>query len=112
MSKIYYTANKEWIRLSDNKATVGLGGSAVTGDVVYIELPAVGLTVQKGQVCATVESTKAVREVHAPVSGVISDVNEHVYDEPEIVSKQQAWLFIVDYEGDAETSEWKNGKED
>jgi len=106
VDNIYYTAQNEWIRLGDNKATVGLVGSKIVGEVVYIELPAVGLAVQKGQPCATVESTKAVSEVHSPVHGVISAINDHVYDEPEIVSKEQAWLFIVDYAGDADTSEW------
>jgi glycine cleavage system H protein len=107
---MYYTTQNEWIRLSDNKATVGLVGSAILGDVVYIELPAVGLKVQKGEPCATVESTKAVSEVHAPVSGAISAINDHVYDVPEIVAEEGTWLFAMDYEGGADTSGWKTEK--
>lgn len=110
MGKMYYTAQNEWIRLSDNKATVGLVGSAMPGDVVYIELPAVGLKVQKGEPCATVESTKAVSEVHAPVSGVIAAINDHVYDVPEIVAEEGTWLFKVDFVGDVDTSGWKTEK--
>lgn len=110
MDITYYTTQNEWIRLCGNIATVGLVGSAIPGDVVYIELPAVGLDVRKGEPCAMVESTKAVVEVHAPVSGVISAINDHVYDVPESVSEEQAWLFAVDFEGDVDTSEWKSEK--
>lgn len=110
MDKTYYTTQNEWIRLSDNKATVGLIGSAIPGDVVYIELPAVGLDMQKGQTCATVESTKAVMEVHAPVSGVISAVNDHVFDEPDSVAEERTWLFTMVFEGGVDTSEWKSEK--
>ena len=106
----YYTTQNEWIRLCGNIATVGLVGSAISGDVVYIELPAVGLDVRKGESCAMVESTKAVVEVHAPVNGVISATNDHVYDVPESVAEEQAWLFAVDFEGDVDTSEWKSEK--
>lgn len=108
MDKMYYTTQNEWISLSGNKATVGLVGSAITGDVVYIELPAIGLDVQKSEPCATVESTKAIIEVHAPVSGVISAINDHVYDVPETLSEERTWLFKVDFEGDVDTSEWKS----
>jgi glycine cleavage system H protein len=112
VGELYYTTQNEWISLNGNKAAVGLSGSAILGDVVYIELPAVGLRVEKGEPCATVESTKAVNDVHAPVSGVISAINDHVYDEPDSVSEEHTWLFTVEFEGSADTSEWKTEKKD
>jgi glycine cleavage system H lipoate-binding protein len=50
--------------------------------------------------------------VHAPVSGVISAINDHVYDEPDSVSEEHTWLFTVEFEGSADTSEWKTEKKD
>lgn len=99
-----FTTQNQWIRLSAQKATVGLVGDVIKGDVVYIELPAIGLHVQKGEPCATVESIKGISEVYAPVSGVISAVNDHVYDDPDTV--RDTWLFKMDFEGDADLSGW------
>ena len=104
--KTYLTEQNEWIRLGARKAKVGLSSKAVKGDVVFIELPVIGLNVQKGQPCATVESIKAVSDVHAPVDGVISAVNDSVFDEPDVITQKDTWLFTVDYEGKADTSEW------
>ena len=104
--KTFITAQNEWIRLSDQRATVGIDCRAVKGDVVYIELPVIGLDVQKGELCATVESIKAVSEVHAPVSGVISAINDSVYDAPDTITQEDTWLFAVDFEGEADTNGW------
>ncbi len=104
--KTYLTEQNEWIRLSAHRAKVGLDCNAVKGDVVFIELPVIGLHVQKGQPCATVESIKAVSEVHSPVDGVISDVNDAVFDAPDVITQKDTWLFTVDFEGKADTSEW------
>ena len=104
--KTFLTAQNEWIRLSDCRATVGLDCRTVKGDVVYIELPVIGLDVQKGELCATVESIKAISEVHAPVSGVISAINDSVYDAPDTITQEDTWLFAVDFKGEADTSGW------
>lgn len=104
--KTYLTARNEWIRLSVHRAIVGLDCNAVKGDVVFIELPVIGLYVQKGQPCATVESIKAVSEVYSPVDGVISDVNDSVFDTPDVITQMDTWLFTVDFEGIADTNGW------
>ncbi len=104
--KTFLTAQNEWIRLSDRRATVGLDCRTVKGDVVYIELPVIGLDVIKGELCATVESIKAISEVHAPVSGVISAINDSVYDAPDLITQEDTWLFAVDFESEADTSGW------
>lgn len=102
MSELFFTLQNEWVRFNNNKAFVGLTGKGIAGDVVYIELPEIGQSVTKGQPCAKVESVKSVIDVHAPATGIVSAVNDAVYDDPDIVVKfpQMTWLFKVDYEGD------------
>lgn len=102
----FLTAQSEWVRIEAQTAFIGLAGSAEGADVVYIELPAVGLRVQKGQPCATVETLKAIREVHAPVSGVVSAVNEQVLGAPDTVKQPDTWLFTVAFDGEADIGGW------
>jgi glycine cleavage system H protein len=104
LSGLYYTRQHEWIRFINHTAFVGLTGKSLQGDVVYIELPEIGKIVGSGEPCAQVESVKATSSVCAPVKGVISAVNDSVYDDPDIIATHplSTWLFKVDYEGEAE----------
>lgn len=101
MSECYYTAQNEWVRFSNEKALVGLTGKGLSGDIIYIELPDIGQCVSKGLVCACVEAMKSVVEVHAPVAGTVCDINDTVYDDPDMIAKQpeRTWLFQIRYEG-------------
>lgn len=80
----YFTKDHEWIAVEGDVATVGITDYAQgqLGDVVYVELPAVGKTVKQGDEAAVVESVKAASEVYAPVSGEVVEVNEGLTDEP------------------------------
>ena len=102
MSELFFTLQHEWVRFNNHKAFVGLTGRSILGDVVYIELPEVGQEVVKGEACATVESVKSVIDVHAPATGIVSGINETVYDAPDAITvfPQKTWLFWVDYDGD------------
>lgn len=102
----YLTSQNVWVIISAHTATVGLDCKSVRGDVVYIELPVIGLDVKKGEPCAKVESMKAISEVHAPVNGIISSVNDSVYDVPDIISQKDTWLFKMTFEGEADIGEW------
>jgi glycine cleavage system H protein len=84
MSTVKYTRDHEWIRVDADTAVIGITDYAQTqlGDVVYIELPAVGRRVEKGKEAAVVESVKAASEVYAPVSGEVIAVNEALSGEP------------------------------
>jgi len=84
MSEIRYTEDHEWLRVDGDVATVGISAYAQEqlGDVVFVELPAVGKQVEKGGEAAVVESVKAASEVFAPVSGEIVAVNEVLAEEP------------------------------
>ena len=98
-----YTAEHEWIKVDGNVLTIGITGYAADklGEIVFVELPAVGATVAPGKVIAEVESTKSVGEVFAPVSGTVTEVNDAVVDSPDLVSTSaisDGWLFKIEIE--------------
>jgi glycine cleavage system H protein len=95
-----YTKEHEWLSLADDVATVGITGFAAEslGDIVFVQLPAVGDSITAGQECGEIESTKSVSELYAPVSGEVVEVNESTSDSPELVNSDpygDGWLFRV-----------------
>ena len=94
-----YTKDHEWVRSGDGEATVGITdyAQAQLGDVVFVELPAVGRTLKQGEVFGTIESVKAVSELFAPVSGEVVAVNDALSSAPESVNKDPhgAWIIKV-----------------
>jgi glycine cleavage system H protein len=92
-----YTKDHEWVRLSGDIAEVGITDFAQRqlGDVVYVDLPAVGTTIGAGAVFGTIESVKAVSELFAPVSGEVTDVNSYVTNHPDVVNTapHDTWLI-------------------
>jgi glycine cleavage system H protein len=102
-----YTREHEWVRVEDGRARVGISDYAqdALGDVVYVQLPDVGLAVIASASCCEVESTKSVSEVYAPVSGVIVEVNEALADAPELINQEpygNGWLFVIELSDAAE----------
>lgn len=86
-----YTEDHEWAReTADGVVRVGITDYAQRqlGDVVLVELPAVGDTVAAGDSCGTVESTKSVSEIYPPVAGEVVAVNDALVDEPELVNQE------------------------
>ena len=83
-----YTKDHEWVRVDGAIATVGITAYAAEqlGDVVFVELPQVGRTVEKGGEAAVVESVKAASEVYAPISGEVVEVNSALEAEPATVN--------------------------
>jgi glycine cleavage system H protein len=83
-----YTASHEWIRLDRDVATVGITDHAQEelGDVVFVDLPTVGRVLQVGEVLGSIESVKAVREIYAPVAGVVVDANPSLGAQSELVN--------------------------
>jgi glycine cleavage system H protein len=93
-----YTADHEWARAeSDGTVTVGITdhAQAALGDLVYIELPAVGRAVAAEEACAVVESVKAASDVYSPLAGEVVAVNEALAGTPEDANKDAyaAWFF-------------------
>jgi glycine cleavage system H protein len=95
-----YTPSHEWVRVeADGTLTVGITHHAqdLLGDMVFIENPAAGRTLAKGEECAVVESVKAASDVYAPVAGEVIAANGDVEASPESVNKDAyaAWMFKI-----------------
>lgn len=85
----YFTRDHEWIRIDGDSATVGITDYAQSqlGDVVYVELPEIGVALQRGAEVAVVESVKAASEVFAPLSGTVEAVNEELASAPGTINE-------------------------
>lgn len=95
-----YTAEHEWVSIDGDIATVGITAYAADklGDVVYIDLPAVGSELSGGTVVGEIESTKSVGELFAPIDGTVTEVNDAVVDAPDLVNSEpfgSGWLLRV-----------------
>ncbi|HZL02606.1 MAG TPA: glycine cleavage system protein GcvH [Cellulomonas sp.] len=96
---LQYTAEHEWLDGGD-PATVGITATAADalGDIVYVELPAVGDEITAGAVIGEIESTKSVSELFSPVSGTVVEINGAVVDDPALVNSDpygDGWLLKV-----------------
>lgn len=94
----YFTADHEWLAVEGDTATVGITDYAQSqlGDITFVELPAVGAGLAKGDSAAVVDSVKAASDVYAPVSGAVSAVNPALEDAPELVNaapEGEGWLW-------------------
>ena len=94
----YYTDEHEWIAVEGGTATVGITdyAQAQLGDIVFVELPALGANIEKGGEAAVVESVKAASDVFAPVTGTISEVNAALEEDPALVNSAPetgGWFF-------------------
>ena len=89
MSEIRFSKDHEWVKLDGDTATVGITTYAQEqlGDVVFVDLPAVGKKVEKGKEMAVVESVKAASEVYAPLTGEVVEVNAALSDAPATVNE-------------------------
>ena len=95
-----YSQEHEWVVVSGDTARVGISDFAqdALGDIVFVQVPDVGLEVVAGSSCAEVESTKSVSEIYSPVSGTVTAVNEALGDEPERVNRDpygDGWIFSL-----------------
>ena len=96
-----YSSDHEWIRADGGRARIGITDYAqdALGDVVYVQLPEVGASVQAGDAVAEVESTKSVSDIYAPVSGTIVEVNADLADAPERLNDDpygEGWIFVIE----------------
>ena len=94
----YFTDEHEWIDVDGDAATVGITDYAQgqLGDIVFVELPAVGTTVEKGKDAAVVESVKAASDVFAPIDGKVTETNAALEDDPSLVNtapEGEGWFF-------------------
>ncbi|TMW78507.1 glycine cleavage system protein GcvH [Thauera sp. UPWRP] len=97
-SNLKYTKSHEWVRVeTDGTLTIGVTDHAqeALGDIVFLELPEAGRTLNAGEACAVIESVKAASDIYAPVAGEIVAANQDLVDAPESVNGDAygAWLF-------------------
>ena len=98
--ELKYTEEHEWVRVDGDIATVGITDYAQgeLSDIVYLELPEVGKTVQKGDVITTLEAVKTVADVYTPVSGEIIEVNEKLSEQPGLINEDpygEGWIVKI-----------------
>jgi len=97
---VRYTAEHEWARLENGQVTVGISGYATDqlGDVVFVELPAVGRRVEPGKGFGVVEAVKTVSDLYAPVAGEVTAVNAALADNPALVNQSpygEGWMIRI-----------------
>lgn len=97
---LYYSEEHEWVRIDDEIATIGITDYAqdALGDIVYVDLPAVGDSIEAGAVIGELESTKSVSEIFAPIAGEIVARNDALESAPEVVNSDpygEGWLIKV-----------------
>jgi glycine cleavage system H protein len=107
---VKFSKDHEWVSVAGNIATIGITNHAQEqlGDIVFVELPAIGKKVSKGGDAAVVESVKAASEVYAPVSGEVVEVNKELEGDPAMVNRgaeSDGWFMKVKLSNPAELSE-------
>lgn len=103
----FFTEDHEWIEVDGDIGTIGITDYAQgqLGDITFVELPGVGDSVAKGDAPCVVDSVKAASDVYAPVSGEVTEANDALEDQPELVNSDadgEGWLFKVKLSDTAE----------
>ena len=109
---VRYTDDHEWARISGDTVLVGVSDYAQDqmGDIVFVELPAIGDSFAKGDEFGTLESVKAVSELYMPMSGEVVAVNSALTDAPELINQDpyQAWIVEINPSDPSEFSQLHN----
>ena len=110
MSEKKFSKQHEWISLEGDVATVGITKHAaeMLGDVVFVELPEKGKSVEKEGQAGVVESTKAASDVYTPITGEITEINQTIVDDPSKVNKDpegEAWFFKIKIKNKSELAD-------
>ena len=97
-AELRYTPEHEWIRVEGDQAIIGVTDFAQDAltDVVWVELPEVGMSVEAMESCGSVESVKSVSEIYAPIAGDITEANESLEDAPEQINQDpygEGWIW-------------------
>jgi glycine cleavage system H protein len=113
---VYYTREHEWVSVDGDSAAVGITDYAqkALGDVVFVEVPAAGKALSKGDEAAVVESVKAASEVYAPVSGTVTEGNSAIEETPDLVNRDpegEGWFFRLTLSDNHELAELMNAEQ-
>lgn len=101
--ELRYTSDHEWVKVEDGKWRIGITDYAqdALGDVVFVQLPEPGSTIESGQSVAEVESTKSVSDVYCPIRATVVEVNSELADSPERLNEDpygEGWICVVEPE--------------
>lgn len=99
-ANLKYAATHEWVKIENDLVVTGITDHAqdALGDLVYVELPEVGREVTAGEAVAVLESVKTASDIHAPVSGVIVEVNSTLEDDPDFINDgpyDKGWIYKI-----------------
>ena len=99
---LHYTIEHEWVRLKNNRATIGITDFAQgqLGDIVFVELPAEGTELAKENTFGVVESVKTVSDIYAPMTGKVVAINKDLESQPELVNSDpygQGWMIEIEF---------------
>ncbi len=108
--ELRYSTDHEWVRVDGDEVTIGITDYAQDslGDVVFVDIPAIGAALASGESLTEVESTKSVSEIYAPVTGTISRVNGNLESEPELLNSDPygtGWICSITMSDPAELDE-------
>lgn len=111
-----YTKEHEWTKIEGNKTRIGITAYAQEhlGDIVFVDLPAVGKSLARGEVLLVVESVKSAADTYAPVSGTVVTVNDALNSAPELVNKDpygEGWMVELELTNPAETQDLLSAEE-
>ena len=114
-TNLKYSREHEWVRVEGQRAVVGITDFAQSqlGDVVFVELPAVGATLIAGKRFSVVESVKAVSDIFAPVNGKVLEINETLNDAPEKVNQDpygEGWIAVIEWTSAGDLAELMNSE--
>lgn len=106
-ANLLFTKDHEWIKVEDGEALIGITDYAQTelGEIVFVELPAVGDSIVKEKTFGTVEAVKAVSDLFMPVSGEVMDINTQLEDKPELINEDpygEGWMIRIKLNDPAE----------
>lgn len=112
-----YTDDHEWIEPDTGLCGITDHAQKMLKTIVFVDLPKEGTVLKKGQHAGTVESVKALTDIHAPVSGAVTEVNRTLEDEPELINREpygKGWIFKIDAADKSEISDLmdENGYEE
>ncbi len=116
MSDVKFSKEHEWLKVEGDVATIGITKHAteMLGDIVFVELPDIGTSIEKDGTAGVVESTKAASDVYTPISGEVVDNNQSIVDDPAKINsdpENEAWFFKLKIKDKSEIDSLMNKEE-
>ena len=116
MSDVKFSKEHEWLKVEGDVATIGITRHAteMLGDIVFVELPDIGVTIEKDGTAGVVESTKAASDVYTPISGEVVEKNQSIVDDPAKINsdpENEAWFFKLKIKDKSEMDSLMNKEE-